>query len=225
MIELRNIKKVFHQGKANEFWGLRGIDITIPARRVTVIQGPSGSGKTTLLSIIGCMSRPTSGRVTLDGTLISNLPEHFMAQIRLETFGFVFQQYHLIRGLTVLENVMLPAYPLGKSPSTLTREAHQLLTELGLESKGSLKVEYLSGGEAQRTAIARALINHPKVIIADEPTANLDGELTMELLSILENFKHQEKTLIISSHDPRITDSGLADHRLLLRDGIVERAL
>ena len=112
MIELRDVKKAFNQGRHNEVWAVRGISLDLSPNLTTVFKGPSGSGKTTLLAMIGCLSRPTAGRITLDGRLLSNLPERFMTQMRRRTFGFIFQRFNLIRGLSVLENVMLPAYPL-----------------------------------------------------------------------------------------------------------------
>ena len=161
MIELNEVTKVYNQGRANEVAAIRGVSLTIKAREVTVLKGPSGSGKTTLLTLIGCLARPTSGRVRLRGEAVSSLPEKFLAELRRRTFGFVFQQHNLIRGVSALQNVMLPAYPLGLPMRALASTALELLAQLGLEHRAGLTAEHLSGGEAQRVAIARALINDP----------------------------------------------------------------
>jgi len=219
MIELFEVSKVFNPGKPNEFCCLHGISLALARRQITVFKGPSGSGKTTLLSLIGCLARPTAGRITLDGRLLSALPERFLTAVRRHTFGFIFQQFHLIKGLTVLENVILPAYPLGRDHTTLVQAAHDLLQSLGLQAKAHGRVEWLSGGEAQRTAIARALINNPDILIADEPTANLDSALSSELMARFEDFKTQGKTVLISSHDPLIYQSAAVDRVITLRDG------
>ncbi len=222
-IHLDAVKKVFHQGKPNEFWAIKGIDLTIEPRLATVLKGPSGSGKTTLLSMIGCLSRPSSGRITLDGEPLSGLPERFMTEIRRKTFGFIFQQFNLIKGLTVLENVMLPAYPLGRSPQQLERDAMALLEQFGLTSKARLKVDYLSGGEAQRTAICRAMINNPEILIADEPTANLDTKLSKEFMGLIGKLVKSGKTVLLTSHDPEVFDSEVIDRVVEMRDGLLEQ--
>ena len=222
-IHLNAVKKVFHQGKPNEFWAIKGIDLTIEPQLATVLKGPSGSGKTTLLSMIGCLSRPSSGRITLDGEPLSGLPERFMTEIRRKTFGFIFQQFNLIKGLTVLENVMLPAYPLGRSPHQLEQDAMALLEQFGLTSKARLKVDYLSGGEAQRTAICRAMINNPEILIADEPTANLDTRLSKEFMGLIGELVKSGKTVLLTSHDPEVFDSEVIDQVVEMRDGLLEQ--
>src|SRR4030043_1290942 len=196
MIELVNIRKVFNMGKPNEFTAIDGISLQIDSGKMTVLKGPSGSGKTTLLSLIGCMARPTSGRIHLMDREITSLPERFLTEIRRKTFGFVFQQFHLLKSITTLENVMLPAYPSGEKHSVLRKRAMELLDLFNISSKATVKVKWLSGGEAQRTAIARALINNPSVIIADEPTAHLDTRLSLELLEILGKLKNDQKTVL-----------------------------
>jgi putative ABC transport system ATP-binding protein len=221
MIELREVKKVFNQGRHNELWAVRGVTLDLEPNRVTVLKGPSGSGKTTLLSMIGALSRPTSGRISLDGQLLSSLPERFMTQVRRSTFGFVFQRFNLIRGLTVLENVMLPAYPLAPDHGELRRRARDLLDQFGLQGKAGERVEWLSGGEAQRTAICRALINEPRILIADEPTANLDSRLSLELVGLLGDLLDLGKTVLVSSHDPLVFESGRVSRVVELRDGLV----
>ncbi|BBN89157.1 ABC transporter ATP-binding protein [Azospira sp. I09] len=219
MIQLTDIHKAFNQGQHNEYWALSGIDLELEARRVTAFQGPSGSGKTSLLTIVGCLARPTRGRVRLHGEDISGLPERFLTEIRRRTFGFVFQQFNLIRGLSALDNVMLPAYPEGKPHAELLQRAETLLERLQLGHRRHARVEWLSGGEQQRVAIARALINDPAVIIADEPTANLDTTLSKQFLAILEELSGEGRTVLLTSHDPLVIKSS-AVHRVVgLRDG------
>jgi putative ABC transport system ATP-binding protein len=209
MIELLNVKKVFNAGNPSEFSALNSVNLHIGENQVTVLKGPSGSGKTTLLSIIGCMSRPSAGRVKLKGREITSLPERFLTDIRRKTFGFIFQQPNLIKGLCVLDNVMLPAYPLGEKRSHLTSKAMKSLSELNIANKAASKVEWLSGGEAQRASIVRALINDPHIIIADEPTAHLDTKLSYRFMEIIEKFKAEGKTVIITSHDPLVYESSM----------------
>ena len=219
MISLTNIRKAYNQGRDNEFWALNGIDLKIEPQRVTALCGPSGSGKTTLLTIVGCLARPTSGRVHLEERDISGLPERFLTEIRRSTFGFVFQQFNLIKGLTARDNVMLPAYPLGGDWRALYDRAESLLDTLKLGHRRHARVEWLSGGEQQRVAIARAMINDPQVVIADEPTANLDTALSREFMAILENLKEQGKTILLTSHDPLVVESAVVDTVINLRDG------
>jgi len=219
MIELAGIHKAFNQGRDNEFWALQGIDLTIPSQQVTVFFGPSGSGKTTLLTVVGCLARPTTGRVRLKDRDISGLPERFLAEIRRLTFGFVFQQFNLVRGLSAIDNVMLPAYPLGGEWRALQDRAESLLDSLKLGHRRAARVEWLSGGEQQRVAIARALINDPEVVIADEPTANLDTALSREFLSILETLAGQGRTVLLTSHDPLVVESQAVQRVVTLRDG------
>jgi putative ABC transport system ATP-binding protein len=219
MIELLNVHKVFNQGKPNEYVALRDVSLSIAPSRVTVLKGPSGSGKTTLLSLLGGMTRPTAGRIFLFEREITSLPERFLTETRRGTFGFIFQQFNLVRGIGVLENVMLPAYPRGERHSILMTRAMALLEQFGLAGRAATKVEWLSGGEMQRVAIARALINDPAVIIADEPTAHLDTRLSAEFLEFMARLKGEGKTIVMASHDPLVYDAGLVDRVVELRDG------
>jgi putative ABC transport system ATP-binding protein len=222
MIELVDVRKVFNAGQPNEFVAIDGVSLVIDAERTTVFRGPSGSGKTTLLSLIGCMARPTSGRIRLLDREITSLPERFLTGIRQKTFGFIFQQCNLIKGITALENVMLPAYPSGEKHASLKNRAMDLLDTFQILRKAQSRVEWLSGGEAQRVAIARALINNPSIIIADEPTANLDTKLSREFMEIMGRLKSERKTILFASHDPIVYESELADRVVDLRDGRVE---
>ena len=219
MIELVDVRKVFNAGKPNEFVAVHDLSLTVTSQRVTAFTGPSGSGKTTLLGLIGCMARPTAGRILLNEREITSLPERFLTEIRRKTFGFIFQQFNLIKGLPVLDNVMLPAFPNGEGHSALKSRAVELLDQFRLGGKAMSRVEWLSGGEMQRVAIARALINNPSVIIADEPTAHLDSRLSLEFMEMLEGLKGQGKTILIASHDPLVYESSVVDGVVKMRDG------
>ncbi|MBI5015029.1 MAG: ABC transporter ATP-binding protein [Deltaproteobacteria bacterium] len=221
MIEVLDVRKIFHAGRPNEFTALDGVSLTVHPRRVTVLKGPSGSGKTTLLGILGCMARPTAGRVVLFGREVTSLPERFLTEVRRKTSGFIFQQFHLIRGVSCLENVMLPAYPTGAKYGPLRSRALHLLDLLDIAPKASAKVEWLSGGEAQRVAIARALINDPPVLIADEPTAHLDTRLSQDFLEVMGRLKRDGKTIVIASHDPLVSGAPFVDAVVEMRDGRV----
>lgn len=225
MIELDCVSKVFNAGRENAYSAVREVSFSIESGRVTALRGPSGSGKTTLLGLIGGLTRPTSGRVRLDGRDISALPERFLTELRRATFGFVFQQFQLIRGLSVLENVMLPATPTGRPYAEVRARALQLLGDFELGGRAEAKAQWLSGGEAQRVAIARALINDPQVILADEPTAHLDSGLSRQILVILADLRAQGRTLILSSHDPLVFEAGLVERVVEVRDGRVHPAI
>lgn len=217
-----NIRKVYNSGKPNEFVAVHGISLSIDPEKVTVLKGPSGSGKTTLLSLIGCMARPTSGRIRLLNREMTSLPERFLTEVRRKTFGFIFQQFNLIKGVTALENAILPAYPLGENHGLLKKRAMKLFDLFSLSGKINSKVEWLSGGEAQRVTIVRALINNPPVIIADEPTAHLDTRLSQELMEIVGRLKNEHKTVLIASHDPLVYESSFVDRTITIRDGKIE---
>ncbi len=221
MIQLEHVSKVFNQGRHNELWAVREVSLTLEAGRITCLRGPSGSGKTTLLAMIGCLARPTAGRITLHGELLSGLPERFMTEVRRRTFGFVFQRFNLIRGLSLLDNVMLPAYPDAPDHRALRRRALALLERFGLAPLAGQRVEWLSGGEAQRTAICRALVNDPTVLLADEPTANLDSTLSAAFMALAAELVAEGRTLIVSSHDPLVYESPAVQRVVTLRDGRV----
>lgn len=223
MITINEIRKVFNGGKPNEFVAIDGVSLSIEAEKVTVFKGPSGSGKTTLLTIVGCMARPSSGRIFLKDREITSLPERFLTEIRRDTFGFMFQQFNLIKGLTALENVMLPAYPRGEPHQSMVKRATGFLKLFNLAQKTHSKVEWLSGGEAQRVAIARALVNNPSIVIADEPTAHLDTKLSREFMEIVRDLRSEGKTVIVASHDPVVHDSASIDAIVEMRDGRVLR--
>ncbi|MCE1229993.1 MAG: ABC transporter ATP-binding protein [Firmicutes bacterium] len=238
-IELTQVFKTYEAGLATPYTAVDGVSLTVPGQRLTVLKGPSGSGKTTLLTLLGCMARPTSGRIHLHGvpagilpalnqgdTLeVTSLPERFLTAVRRRNFGFVFQHFNLIRGVSVLENVCLPTYPTGEDPRVVEGRAEALLKDLGLGRHLRASVDRLSGGEAQRVAIARALISDPPVIVADEPTAHLDSHLSEGFMELLGHFKTLGKTVIVASHDPIVCHGALVDRVIELRDGrVVEGA-
>jgi putative ABC transport system ATP-binding protein len=221
MIRLDDVRRVFHQGRPDELVAVDGVSLEIEAARVTVLRGPSGSGKTSLLALVGCMARPTSGRIHVLGREVTSLPEQFLTDVRRSTFGFVFQQFHLVRGLTALENVMLPAYPLGVPRPVLVARARALLERLGVGKRAGARADWLSGGEAQRVAIARALVNDPRVVVADEPTAHLDSRLSLAFMEEVAALKAEGRTVVIASHDPIVHDAPVVDRVVTMRDGRV----
>ena len=219
MIELVSISKTFNAGKPNRFTALEQIDLTLMPGQVAVFKGPSGSGKTTLLGIIGCMARPTAGRLKIGEREVTRLPERFLSRIRRDAFGFVFQSFNLVSGVSVLENVMLPGYPTDRPLRQVRRRALSLLETLEILSKAQLPVQSLSGGEQQRAAIARALIDDPEFVIADEPTAHLDTDLARQFLEIVARIKDQGRTVLMGSHDPVLFNSTVVDRVIEMRYG------
>jgi putative ABC transport system ATP-binding protein len=170
------------------------------------------------------MARPTSGRIKLSGKEITSLPERFLTEVRQKTFGFIFQQFNLIKGLTALENAMLPAYPLGEKHAVLKKRALRLFEVFNMTHKASSRIDWLSGGEVQRVTIIRALINDPYVIIADEPTAHLDTKLSRGFMEIVGRFREEKKAVLIASHDPLVYQSNVVDRVVNLRDGRIDGA-
>jgi len=219
LISCEQLSKTYNPGRPDVFNALVNAELSIREGEVVAFTGPSGSGKTTLLSLIGCLNRPTHGRVMVDGKEVSRLPERFLTQVRRQTFGFVFQQFHLLREVSVLENVLLPLYPENIGFAAMHQRGEEVLGRLGLAGKARMKVRNLSGGEQQRVAIARALINAPRILIADEPTAHLDKALAEEFLAIMAELNQQGKTILIASHDPLVYEHAMVQHVLSLRDG------
>jgi putative ABC transport system ATP-binding protein len=216
-LEVRDVTKRYGEG-ATAVDAVRGVSFAVEAGEVVLIMGPSGSGKTTLLSMMGALLRPSSGTISLDGIVVSTLGESRLPAIRLRKFGFVFQDFNLLSALTVLENVAIVAELTGLKRREARAKATQILTELGLEGRLGFLPEKLSGGEKQRVAIARALVNDPALILADEPTANLDSAIGHEIMRILRRIaKENGRAVVIVSHDQRIRD--IADRVLWLEDG------
>jgi putative ABC transport system ATP-binding protein len=197
---------------------VRDVTLTVAPGEVVLIMGPSGSGKTTLLLMLGALLRPSAGEIMVNGTTISALPESRLPDIRIKQFGFIFQDFNLLSALSVLENVALVGQLSGKKKGPAGKKAADLLSQLGLEKRLHFLPDKLSGGEKQRVAVARALVNDPTIILADEPTANLDSKIGHEIMRLLRNIaKEQRRSVIIVSHDQRIKD--IADRVLWLEDG------
>jgi putative ABC transport system ATP-binding protein len=219
MIRLNAVTKIYPIGKSGSHTALADVTLDVSERRVTVLKGPSGSGKTTLLSLIGSMARPTSGRIFFWEKEITSLPEHFLAELRRRQVGCVFQNHNLLKGISVMENVMLPGLPLGIPFESLRRRAQALLDQLKITRLAPLPVQHLSGGERQRVAIARALVNRPRLLIADEPTAHLDTALSEQFMAIAADLKDRGHTVLIASHDPMVCRHRAVDAVATLHDG------
>lgn len=216
-LQIAHVTKRYGVG-ITEVTAVRNVSLSVSPGEIVLIMGPSGSGKTTLLSMLGALLKPTEGAIQLNGTTISTLAENRLPDIRLKQFGFIFQDFNLLSALTALENVAIVAELAGNKSGTARKKAGSLLTELGLGERLNFLPEKLSGGEKQRVAIARALINDPMLILADEPTANLDSKIGHEIMRLLRHIaKEQGRSVVIVSHDQRIKD--IADRVLWLEDG------
>lgn len=216
-LQVSHVTKRFGVG-ATEVTAVRDVSFSVLPGEIVLIMGPSGSGKTTLLSMLGALLKPSEGTIVLDGKTISALAENRLPDIRLKQFGFIFQDFNLLSALTALENVALVAELAGVKHSDARKRAAAILTDLGLAARLNFLPEKLSGGEKQRIAIARALVNSPTLLLADEPTANLDSKIGQEIMRLLRSVaREQQRSVIIVSHDQRIKD--IADRVLWLEDG------
>jgi putative ABC transport system ATP-binding protein len=211
MIGLAGIERVFVVG-GEEVHALRAVDLEIGRGEYLSIMGPSGSGKSTLLNVIGLLDRPNSGSYVLDGRDVTGLSDDELARVRREKMGFVFQFFHLVPRLTAAQNIALPMVLAGIDPSERARRLEVLLSEYGLEDRARHRPDQLSGGQCQRVAIARAMSMQPTVILADEPTGNLDRHTGQEVMAVLEKVHHAGGTVILVTHDPEI---GSRSHRRL----------
>jgi len=221
VIEARDIRKVYKMGEV-EVEALRGVSFTIKRGEVVAIMGPSGSGKSTLMNTLGCLDRPTSGEYVLDGEPVASLNDDQLASIRNRKVGFVFQSFNLLSRQTAITNVELPLRYSDESEGRRDR-AIEALKAVGLEDRMTHRPYELSGGEQQRVAIARAIVNNPAIIMADEPTGNLDSKVGGEIMSVLLNLnKGSGTTLIIVTHDPTIAEQ--TERVIRLRDGSLESA-
>lgn len=218
-IQLKAVEKIFNIGQENEVLALQNISLHIKSGEIVCLKGPSGSGKTTLLSILGCIYGCTSGSTVIGGKKLFRLPDRFLTKYRREVIGFVHQHYNLLNDRTVLENICLPLLPLGISPKEQHRKAGTLLEKLHISHREKFLVSQISGGEQQRVAIVRALINDPPIFLADEPTAHLDKNLSREFMEIVERLKSEGKTIVLSSHDPFVTEHPLIDRVLSMKNG------
>lgn len=217
VLQLLDVIKTYTSGNT-VFNALDGVSLQIHQGEFVSITGPSGSGKSTLMHIIGLLDSPTSGKVLLGGRDISRLKEHQMAQIRNVTLGFVFQQFNLLAKTSALENVTLPLLYSDVSKSKHQELAIEMLTKVGLESKLKNTPAQLSGGQQQRVAIARALINDPKIILADEPTGNLDSKSGTEVIALLHNLHEKEgRTIVLVTHDMELAQQ--AERIIIIKDG------
>ena len=216
IIKLENVWKIYRMGKV-EVNALRGIDLVIKKGDFVSVMGPSGSGKSTAVNMIGCLDIPTKGRIILEHHDISHLEESELAQIRGKKIGFIFQQFNLINTLSALENVMLPMIFQGKSREDRIKRAEELLTLVGLGERMTHRPTELSGGQQQRVAIARALSNDPEVILADEPTGNLDSKTGQAIFELLRELNQKGKTVIVVTHDNNLASN--ADRIIKVADG------
>src|SRR6056297_125858 len=222
LVKLTGLKKTYQQGKI-AVPALRGINLEIESGEFTTIFGPSGSGKTTLLNMIGCLDKSTAGEIIFDGHSINNLNNKELAEIRRYNLGFVFQSYNLIPVLTAFENVEFAIRLIDKHSKKERRDkVMSLLEEVGLGEMADRRPNELSGGQKQRVAIARALIKEPKLVLADEPTANLDSETSQEVLEIMQKMnKELNTTFIFSTHDPQVME--YANRLIEIKDGKISR--
>ena len=216
-LRTRQLRKEYGRGEGL-VRAVDGVDLEIAPGETVAVMGPSGCGKSTLLHLLGGLDRPSGGEVSLAGRRIDQLGERALARMRRSEVGFVFQAFHLMDELTAVENVELPALLAGSSPRTARRRAERLLEQVGLADRAGFLPSALSGGQRQRIAIARALSNEPLVVLADEPTGNLDSAATLDVLRLFERLHEAGQTLVIVTHDERI--AATADRLISMRDGV-----
>jgi len=219
LIELESVTKIYNQGQVNEVMALQDVSLSIADNSMTCLRGASGSGKSTLLSIIGCVFQPTSGLVAVAGKKLSRLPDRFLTLHRRQYIGFIFQSFNILPTLTVQDNITLPLVPLGQSPARMRERAAVLMEQFSIAHRRNFPAGQISGGELQRVAIARALVNDPPLILADEPTAHLDSRLSSQFMEFMADLKSGGKTIIITSHDPLVTDHRAVDSVIDMKDG------
>ncbi|WP_415395913.1 ABC transporter ATP-binding protein [Sulfurimonas sp. CS5] len=221
MIELKNITKKYEINKNNVVTALENINLNIKEGELVVLKGASGSGKSSVLSLIAALSKPTSGEVIVDAKHISKLPDNFASEYRRDNIGFIFQKYNLITSLSVKENILLPLVPLNPDANVANEKLQRVMKMFKIEHKADSIIKNLSGGEQQRVAIARANVNNPKIIIADEPTANLDEKLSLHFIEMLRELKTLNKTIVIATHDPLFFDLDFVDREIEMHNGAI----
>ena len=227
MVRLTDVVKVYRIGTVT-VTALKGVSLTVEAGTFVAIMGPSGCGKSTLLNILGCLDRPTSGSVEIDGMEVAKMGKAELAAMRNRKIGFIFQTFHLLHNATALANVMLPFLYSDFPKSQRKARVLELLRSVGLEERAHHKPFELSGGQQQRVAIARALANRPKLILADEPTGNLDSRSGLEIMALLERLNREGMTILMVTHDPQLGAHAeriihLKDGRMLREEGVKER--
>jgi len=220
LVELRNVSKIYHLG-GEEIRALDDLSLDIQEGEFISIIGPSGSGKSTLMHILGCLDSPTSGTIKLDGTMIQDASARELARIRNRKIGFVFQFFNLLPKLNVLQNVELPMIYSGLPARKRRERAMEALKMVEMENRARHRPMQLSGGQQQRAAIARALVNHPKIVFADEPTGNLDSHTGEVILELFRTLSHQGRTIALVTHDPEIAAS--TPRRIEIRDGKISK--
>ena len=219
IIKLENIQKSYYMGK-QELKVLKGISLEVFKNEYVALMGPSGSGKSTLMNILGCLDSPTAGKYILNGEDVSKMEDDDLADVRNKEIGFVFQQFNLLPRLTAAENVALPLIYNGTSKKVRMELALEMLNRVGLSERSHHKPNELSGGQNQRVAIARALVNNPSIILADEPTGNLDSKTSDEIMHIFAKIQSEGNTVILVTHEEDIAENA---HRIIrLKDGIIE---
>ncbi len=221
LIEIKHLKKIFSEGEANEFQALKGIDLMVEKGEFVAIMGVSGSGKSTLMNMIGCLDKPSSGLYMLDGEEVERKSASELVKIRRNKIGFVFQNFNLLPRVQAVTNVELPLVYKGIRPKERRARAKKVMEELGLGDRIRHKPSMLSGGEQQRVAIARALVNKPAVLLADEPTGNLDSKSGDQVMGILSDLHKKGTTIILVTHDKKIAE--YADRTINLVDGLIEK--
>lgn len=219
MIELKNLTKIYEKNKNTKTIAIKDINLTINKGELIVLKGASGSGKSTILSLIAGLSKPSFGEVIVDNRQISKFPDNFASDYRQEYIGFIFQKYNLIPNLSVQDNILLPLVPKNLHTKDAKKLLDKCMSDFKIEHKKDEIVKNLSGGEQQRVAIARSQINNPKIVIADEPTANLDKELSKHFISILEELKKSGKSIIVATHDPLFFDLNFVDRVIEISNG------
>ena len=220
VIRLQNVSKTYRMGE-QDVNAMRNISIDFNEGTFTAVMGPSGSGKSTMLNLLGCLDRPSSGSYMLAGEDVSRLSDDKLSDIRLRYLGFVFQSFNLIPQLTVLENIELPLFYLGWEPEESAEHARKMAEMVGLAQRLGHRPTELSGGQQQRVAIARALANDPKILLADEPTGNLDSKTGHQIMEMLCDLNHQGKTIVMVTHEPDI--ASYAGRQLHMLDGRIDR--